>query len=148
MAACVFFILPKTDVLLAQRRKRINFSKSGDVKLNFLHIISRIKIWRENSMIRACPFCGAEAKVCRSRKKNDLQVYVRCNSCGAQTKRRRAKEIRDADDLMNQSAVGDIVRLWNSGIAKRPQRDSYEHRSFDFLTHDSILNTCSERCIR
>ena len=99
-------------------------------------------------MIRACPFCGAEAKVCRSRKKNDLQVYVRCNSCGAQTKRRRAKEIRDADDFMNQPAVEDIVRLWNSGIAKRPQRDSYEHRSFDFLTHDSILNTCSERCIR
>ena len=49
-------------------------------------------------MIRAFPFCGAEAKVCKSRKKNDLQVYVRCNSCGAQTKRRRAKEIRDADE--------------------------------------------------
>lgn len=69
-------------------------------------------------VLRECPFCGSTASIRQLKSNNGVAVLVKCKSCGAQTKRRRVKDYLRKDELEKHPAVLDVVRLWNSGLAK------------------------------
>ena len=68
--------------------------------------------------LRECPFCGDIAEIRQAKNNSGVSVFVKCKTCGAQTKRKRVKDYMKKDELKDHPAVQDVVRLWNSGTAK------------------------------
>lgn len=68
--------------------------------------------------LRECPFCGDIAEIRQAKSSSGVSVFVKCKTCGAQTKRKRVKDYMKKDEMNDHPAVKDVVRLWNSGIAR------------------------------
>ena len=64
-------------------------------------------------MLKNCPFCDGTAEINRQYGRYGCFVFVKCSFCGAQTKAKSAEDIDDDDAFWKQTAVKNVVRLWN-----------------------------------
>ncbi len=67
----------------------------------------------EERRLKPCPFCGGRAVGHNEYGKYGLFAFVRCETCGANTKCVKVEYLKDFDEYMKQPAIQRLIYLWN-----------------------------------